>query len=41
LEVGEEVGFVGAAVWRAEEENSVGAGVEGVDVSDVGCRAAF
>ncbi len=37
MEAGEEVRFVGTGVGCAEEENAVGAGVDGVEVSDFGC----
>lgn len=36
LEAGEKVGFGGASVWGAEEEDAVGAGVDGVEVGDLG-----
>ena len=36
LEAGEEVRFAGAVVGGAEEDDAVGAGVDGVDVGDFG-----
>lgn len=40
LEAGEDVGFGGAVVGGAEEEDAVGAGVDGVEVGDFGCCSA-
>ena len=41
MKAGKKVRFGGSVVWGSEEKNAVGAGVDGMEMGNLGCGAAF